>query len=156
MNYYRFFFPVISHAEATYPYPFHGINSSLSQSTHWLHFPQLYCSHINSHKQVRGHRTSSSHSEVEEYPGENEHKQALYFITTLNSRPSCLAFMGGDGGSFVCYHNAEWPADVKRLSCAWQAVQKRLRLASALDTCSKRFRYVCQALCCAGERLSCT
>ena len=30
-----------------------------------------YCSHINSHKQVRGHRTGSSHSGgAEEYPKE--------------------------------------------------------------------------------------
>ena len=31
------------------------------------------CSHINSHNQVRGHRTGSSHSGAEEYPRE-EHK----------------------------------------------------------------------------------
>ena len=29
------------------------------------------CSHINSHNQVRGHRTGSSHSGAEEYPREN-------------------------------------------------------------------------------------
>ena len=28
------------------------------------------CSHINSHNQIRGHRTGSSHSGAEEYPGE--------------------------------------------------------------------------------------
>ena len=32
------------------------------------------CSHINSHNQVRGHRTGSSHSGAEEYPTE-KHKQ---------------------------------------------------------------------------------
>ena len=32
------------------------------------------CSHINSHNQVRGHRTGSSHSGAEEYPRE-KHKQ---------------------------------------------------------------------------------
>ena len=32
------------------------------------------CSHINSHNQVRGHRTGSSHSGAEEYPSE-KHKQ---------------------------------------------------------------------------------
>ena len=31
------------------------------------------CSHINSHNQVRGHRTSCSHSGAEEYPRENTH-----------------------------------------------------------------------------------
>ena len=31
------------------------------------------CSHINSHNQVRRHRTGSSHSGVEEYPRENTH-----------------------------------------------------------------------------------
>ena len=31
------------------------------------------CSHINSHSQVRGHRTGSSHSGAEEYPRENTH-----------------------------------------------------------------------------------
>ena len=30
----------------------------------------IYCSHINSHNQVRGHRIYSSHSGVEEYPTE--------------------------------------------------------------------------------------
>ena len=29
-----------------------------------------YCSHINSHNQIRGHRTGCSHSRVEEYPKE--------------------------------------------------------------------------------------
>ena len=33
------------------------------------------CSHINSHNQVRGHRTGSSHSGAEEYPRE-KHKQS--------------------------------------------------------------------------------
>ena len=32
------------------------------------------CSHINSHDQVRGHRTGSTHSGAEEYPRE-QHKQ---------------------------------------------------------------------------------
>ena len=31
------------------------------------------CSHINSHNQVRGHRTGSSHSGAEEYPREKTH-----------------------------------------------------------------------------------
>ena len=31
------------------------------------------CSHINSHNQVRGHRTGSSHSVAEEYPREKTH-----------------------------------------------------------------------------------
>ena len=34
----------------------------------------ICCSHINSHNQVRGHRTGSSHSGAEEYPRE-KHKQ---------------------------------------------------------------------------------
>ena len=33
------------------------------------------CSHINSHNQVRGHRTGSSHSGVEEYPTGKTHTQ---------------------------------------------------------------------------------
>ena len=36
------------------------------------------CSHINSHNQVRGHRTGSSHSGAEEYPRENTHNQRWY------------------------------------------------------------------------------
>ena len=31
------------------------------------------CSHINSHNQVRGHRTASSHSGAAEYPRKNTH-----------------------------------------------------------------------------------
>ena len=31
------------------------------------------CSQINSHNQIRGHRTGSSHSGAEEYPRENTH-----------------------------------------------------------------------------------
>ena len=34
------------------------------------------CSHINSHNQVRGHRTGSSHSGAEEYPREKTHTAA--------------------------------------------------------------------------------
>ena len=40
------------------------------------------CSHINSHNQVRGHRTGSSHSEAEEYPRE-KHKQWYTQISQL-------------------------------------------------------------------------
>ena len=43
-----------------------------------LPYPRLCCcccSHINSHNQVRGYRTGSSHSGAEEYPRE-KHKQA--------------------------------------------------------------------------------
>ena len=36
------------------------------------------CSHINSHNQVRGHRTGSSHSGAEEYPRENTHNPMSY------------------------------------------------------------------------------
>ena len=36
------------------------------------------CSHINSHNQVRGHRTGSSHSGAEEYPRENTHSPRWY------------------------------------------------------------------------------
>ena len=36
------------------------------------------CSHINSHNQVRGHRTGSSHSGAEEYPRENTHNPRWY------------------------------------------------------------------------------
>ena len=38
------------------------------------------CSHINSHNQVRGHRTGSSHSGAEEYPsqGKNTHNPRWY------------------------------------------------------------------------------
>ena len=35
------------------------------------------CSHINSHNQVRGHRTGSSHSGAEEYPRENTSKSKV-------------------------------------------------------------------------------
>ena len=45
------------------------------------------CSHINSHKQVRGHRTGSSHSGAEEYPGK-EHKQTKGGTRIYHSRRS--------------------------------------------------------------------
>ena len=47
------------------------------------------CSHINSHNQVRGHRTGSSHSGVEEYP--REKTQTKSGTRTYHSfRNSCL------------------------------------------------------------------
>ena len=36
------------------------------------------CSHINSHDQVRGHRTGSSHSGAEEYPREKSQTERWY------------------------------------------------------------------------------
>ena len=54
------------------------------------------CSHINSHNQVRGHRTGSSHSGAEEYPREKHTKTKVVhaYITadaihasTRNIRP---------------------------------------------------------------------
>ena len=39
----------------------------------------LCCSHINSHNQVRGHRTGSSHSGVEEYPREKKKKTQRWY-----------------------------------------------------------------------------
>ena len=36
------------------------------------------CSHINSHNQVRGHRTGSSHSGAEEYPRKKTHNPRWY------------------------------------------------------------------------------
>ena len=36
------------------------------------------CSHINSHNQVRGHRTASSHSGAEEYPREKHNNPRWY------------------------------------------------------------------------------
>ena len=41
------------------------------------------CSHIHSHNQVRGHRTGSSHSGVEEYPRE-KHKQNQKWYTHIS------------------------------------------------------------------------
>ena len=41
---------------------------------------RCYCSHINLHNHVRGHRTGSSHSGAEEYPREN-HKQSQRWYT---------------------------------------------------------------------------
>ena len=42
-----------------------------------------YCSHINSHDQVRGHRTGSSHSGAEEYPqGKNTNKPKVVHAYT--------------------------------------------------------------------------
>ena len=37
------------------------------------------CSHINSHNQVRGHRTGSSHSGAEEYPREKHTQPKVVF-----------------------------------------------------------------------------
>ena len=39
--------------------------------------PGCCCSHINSHNQVRGHRTGSSHSGAEEYPREKTHTPGM-------------------------------------------------------------------------------
>ena len=49
------------------------------------------CSHINSHDQVRGHRTGSSHSGAEEYPREkcktNTNKPKVVHAYCLNPGP---------------------------------------------------------------------
>ena len=42
------------------------------------------CSHINSHNQVRGHRTGSSHSGAGEYPRE-KHKQPKVVHTYITA-----------------------------------------------------------------------
>ena len=42
------------------------------------------CSHINSHNQVRGHRTGSSHSGAEEYPRENTHTTQARWYTHIS------------------------------------------------------------------------
>ena len=41
------------------------------------------CSHINSHHQVRGHRTGSSHYGVEEYPREKHNKPRVVNVERL-------------------------------------------------------------------------
>ena len=52
--------------------------------------PCCCCSHINSHNQVRGHRTGSSHSGAEEYP-RGKHKQLKGGTRIYHSwRNSCL------------------------------------------------------------------
>ena len=64
-----------------YPYP--GYSASIFRVTE---VPGKGCccccccgySHINSHNQVRGHRTGSSHSGAEEYPRENTHNPRWY------------------------------------------------------------------------------
>ena len=43
-----------------------------------LYYICCCCSHINSHNQVRGHRTGSSHSGAEEYPRENTNNPRWY------------------------------------------------------------------------------
>ena len=49
---------------------------------------RCYCcccrSHINSHNQVRGHRTGSSHSGAEEYPRENTHTTQARWYTHIS------------------------------------------------------------------------
>ena len=48
------------------------------------------CSHINSHNQVRGHRTGSSHSGAGNYPRENTNKQRWYtHIIKIKIHSSC-------------------------------------------------------------------
>ena len=54
-------------------------SSTPSRSTYSYQVPGCCCcSHINSHNQVRGHRTGSSQSGAEEYPRENTHNPRWY------------------------------------------------------------------------------
>ena len=48
------------------------------------------CSHINSHNQVRGHRTGSSHSGAEEYPRENKHTHSPRWYTHISQLTQCM------------------------------------------------------------------
>ena len=48
------------------------------------------CSHINSHNQVRGHRTGSSHSGAEEYPREKHEQKQGCTRTYHGWRNPCL------------------------------------------------------------------
>ena len=50
------------------------VNRDTKRATHCCCCCCCCCSHMNSHNQVRGHRTGSSHSGAEEYP-EEKHKQ---------------------------------------------------------------------------------
>ena len=49
---------------------------------------QLCCSHINSHNQVRGHRTGSRHSRVEEYPRKKKNKPKVVHAYIIAIRAS--------------------------------------------------------------------
>ena len=64
---------------------------------------QCCCSHINSHNQVRGHRTGSSHSGAEAYPRE-KHTQpkvvhayitadAIHASTRVYTRMTCVLYI---------------------------------------------------------------
>ena len=54
--------------KTTVPLP-RAVNATTTHKRHLSYIPGVYgcwCSHINSHNQIRGHRTGSSHSGVEE------------------------------------------------------------------------------------------
>ena len=60
------------------------------------------CSHINSHSQVRGHRTGSSHSGAEEYPRENTHNPRLGVVQATRYDRGESSSGGGDYYQLLC------------------------------------------------------
>ena len=84
------------------------------------------CSHIISHKQVRGHRTGSSHSGAEEYPRENTHNPRWYtHISQLTQfMPPPVTYKGEIGSqSTMCqvqagaYVSLLMPGETKYSDC---------------------------------------
>ena len=84
------------------------------------------CSHINSHNQVCGHRTGSSHSGADEYPRENTHNPRwcthILQLTQFMQRPeTCKSEIGSQ--STMCQVNADayvsflTPGETKYSTC---------------------------------------
>ena len=61
------------------------------------------CSHVNSHNQVRGHRTSSSHSGAEEYPIGKQNKPKVVHVCIIAeaSRTSTKKYKSEIGSMFL-------------------------------------------------------
>ena len=102
------------------------------------------CSHMNSHNQVRGHRTGSSHSGMEEYPREKTHKPTVvhaYIIVDAILMPPPEkhkkvksgvkpTMYGGGRGVMRVYSCYRW-ADGFTKCCGWTGSRVLLLISHA-------------------------
>ena len=86
----------------------------------YFHAMMCCCSYINSHNQVRGHRTGSSHSGAEEYPGERTQTNQRWYtnISQLTQFMPPLETYKSEIGSQPTMGQVHTGAYVSLLACA--------------------------------------